>query len=818
MGQEHATLTLLEKVRLTAGNDMWSTCALPQYGLPAVRMADGPMGITGGRVDERDVALLTPCGLSLAASWDRSLVRRVGEVIGDEALRMGVQAVLAPNLNLMRSPLAGRAFELFGEDPYLIAELGSAWAQGVQGRGVASVIKHVVCNDSETNRRGMNAVVDECTLRDVYFWPFEVAARQGAWAMLTGYNRVNGAACAEQGRVLTDWLQGDLAWDGLVMSDWFGTRNGAASLSNGLDLEMPGPARHMGTALLEGAGADTVIEARVDDAVDRLVRLAGRVAKPKKYEATAQAQTHRLTVLEDAAAAGMVLLRNEGALLPLADEKPGILAIIGPNATVPCFQGGTFAKVALSSDVTSPLQALRDRFEGQGKQVMFAQGVAAEHRIPPLTALALLTDQGLPGIDLFFYSGLDEPAVHHEVRHASSLIWFKDMPGVGNLLTLDCEATIKAQTHFAAERSGEYRFYVGGTGGVALNVNGQCLATCDGVSLEADIMGKLMQAPHTTVSVGLEAGQKVELEFEMRIARSLAHGLWFGCQVPQELDLLEQAVALAQKADAVVLMVGETADAGLESIDRATTHLSRDQEELVRRVCAANSNTVVVLNVAHPVDIVCMEEAASVLLTWYPGQQFGPALASVLSGDREPGGRLPVTFARHEEDYPVWSLTPAANGDLEYHEGWWVGYRSFVARDIHPAFGFGYGQGYARFDYAPLGINGKCVNDLEVEISLSNISSRAGKEVVQLYLLEPQKEGLPIRLSLKAFESVHLKAGAQQAVRLQLSADAFSRWDAVLNRQVLVCGRYELLIGHSVDDIAIRLQLDVEKGGGVRTP
>lgn len=816
MGQEHATLTLLDKVRLTAGNDMWSTFALPQYGLPAVRMADGPMGVTGGRVDERDVALLTPCGLSLAASWDRSLVRRVGEVIGDEALRMGVQALLAPNLNLMRSPLAGRAFELFGEDPHLIAELGSAWAQGVQGRGVASVIKHVVCNDSETNRRGMNAVVDECTLRDVYFWPFEVAARQGAWAMLTGYNRVNGAACAEQGRVLSDWLKGDLAWDGLVMSDWFGTRDGAASLNNGLDLEMPGPARHMGAALLEGA--DTVNEARVDDAVDRLVRLAGRVARPKPYDATAEAQAQRLAVLEDAAAAGMVLLRNEGAVLPLADDKPGVLAIIGPNAELPCFQGGTFAKVALSSDVTSPLQALRDRFEGQGQQVVFAQGVAAEHRIPPLTEFALLTDQGTSGIDLFFYSDVDKPVVHHEVRHASSLIWFKDMPGIGSLLALDGKATIKARTHFVAERSGEYRFYLGGTGEVALNINGECVANFDGMSLEADIMGKLMQAPHTTTHCWLEAGQQVALEFEMAIARSLAHGLWFGCQAPQEHDLLEQAVALAQRADAVVLMVGETADAGLESVDRATTHLSRNQEELVRRVCAVNSKTVVVLNVAHPVDIVCMEEAASVLLTWYPGQQFGPALASVLSGDREPGGRLPVTFARQEGDYPVWSLTPETNGDLEYHEGWWVGYRSFVARDIHPAFGFGYGQGYARFDYASLGVNGECVNDVEVAISLSNVSSRAGKEVVQLYLLEPHENDQPLRLSLKAFESVYLNARAQQTVRLRLNADAFSRWDAVLNRKVLVCGRYELLIGHSVDDIAVRLQLDVDSGGGIRTP
>ena len=243
------SLSVAEKARLTAGMGMWSTHPIPRSTLGSVTLSDGPMGITGGRVDERDIALLSPCGLALGASWDRQLVSRVGGVIGEEALRTGTQALLAPNLNLLRSPLAGRAFELFGEDPRHIAELGAAWIDGVQRQGVGCIVKHMVCNDSETDRRTMNVVVDEATLREVYFWPFEVAASRGVWGMLTAYNRVNGIYCAEQHQAISQWLKRDLGWDGLVMSDWYGIKDRPASLMAGNDLAMPETRRDKQTLL-----------------------------------------------------------------------------------------------------------------------------------------------------------------------------------------------------------------------------------------------------------------------------------------------------------------------------------------------------------------------------------------------------------------------------------------------------------------------------------------------------------------------------------------------------------------------------------------
>ncbi|MEB3440337.1 glycoside hydrolase family 3 C-terminal domain-containing protein [Pseudomonas sp. A2] len=788
---------------LTAGEDMWSTHALPAIGLKSVRFSDGPMGITGGRVDERDLALLTPCGLALAASWDGALVRRVGQVVGDEALRLGIQGILAPNLNLMRSPLAGRAFELFGEDPLLISHLGGTWAEGVQSRGVASVIKHLVCNDSETDRRNMNVAVDEQTLREVYFRPFEYTATRGAWGMLTAYNSVNGVRCAELGQAI-GWLKQGLGWDGLVMSDWFGTHDGVASLKAGLDLEMPGPARHMGKALAETAS----VGKHVVDAAQRLQRLAERVANPTPYDASTEAETERKQVLEEAAAAGMVLLRNDG-LLPLNPSKAKRVAVIGPNALQPCFQGGTFAKVALDPATEMPLTSIAARFA----DVQYAEGVVAEYRIPPLTL-----SRGAVRVPLNLnvtFRDAEGREVHQETRHASSLIWFKHMPGVGDLLSLKGTANVTARTIMKAERSGTHRFFVGGTGEVSLFIDGLEQASFDGVTLSGDIMGKLMQSPHTTVDIALEAGQQVALEFSMNLGRSLAHGLWFGCRPPVQADLLERAVALAREVDSVVLMVGETADAGLESVDRDTTELSAAQQSLIRAVCEVNPRTVVVLNVAHPVDTSCLNQAAAVIVAWYPGQGFGPALASVLSGDREPGGRLPVTFAAKEQDYPAWSLTPDANGDLRYHEQWWVGYRHFAANALKPAYSFGYGLGYATIEPEVAQLFGEQVDELSVSLSLLNSSTRPGKAVPQLYLQGPTEDGQPDRYSLEAFHAVEVPAAGRAVANLVIEARSFSRWDCQAQDWRLRPGLYRLTLGASSTECWFQLALYIDEKGRV---
>jgi len=373
-------LTLEEQLAMTAGAAMWSTVGYEKAGIPGLSMADGPMGIASGRVDERDIALLTPCPTALGASWDIELNARVGALVGGEAIRMGVDMVLAPNVNLARSPLAGRAFEYFSEEPVLAGVLGAAWTTGLQSTGTASVVKHLVCNDSETDRDRMNAVVDERTLREVYLLPFELCAQAGAGGMLAAYNRVNGDWCAEQHHVLTTIVKGEWNYPGLIMSDWFGTHSTAATLHAGLDLEMPGPARFLGYKANDALAKGELDPDRIRDAAARVTRAALRFRRDKNAPITGKDADH---LLVEAAAAGFVMLRNEGGLLPLVPGRDRHIAIIGPNAAAPCYQGGTFAKIAVSPDAARPLEAIMARFAGHAR-VDYEPGVDPQPRLPSM--------------------------------------------------------------------------------------------------------------------------------------------------------------------------------------------------------------------------------------------------------------------------------------------------------------------------------------------------------------------------------------------------------------------------------------------------
>ncbi|MFT4053617.1 MAG: glycoside hydrolase family 3 N-terminal domain-containing protein, partial [Novosphingobium sp.] len=417
-------LTLDQRLAMTAGAAMWRTVGYEDAGIPSLTLSDGPMGIASGRVDERDVALLSPCATTLGASWDADLCRRVGTLTGGEAIRTGVDVVLAPNVNLARSPLAGRAFEYYSEEPLLVGVLGAAWASGVQSTGTAAVAKHLVCNDSETARDRMNVRVDERTLREVYLLPFELCADADVGGMLAAYNRVNGDWCAEQNHVIATIVKGEWGYRGAVMSDWFGTHSAAGSLNAGLDLEMPGPARFMGTKAAEALTAGEVSAQRVVDASDRLITFARRFKGGKTAPITGSDADE---LLVEAAAAGFVLLRNEGGILPLTPGRDAHIAIIGPNAAAPCYQGGTFAKIAVSPDAARPLEAILGRYRDHAR-VDYEPGVDPQPRLPsmPVRPARDLGDGCESGMTVDYFDGQSEDAalVASETRATNSLVWF----------------------------------------------------------------------------------------------------------------------------------------------------------------------------------------------------------------------------------------------------------------------------------------------------------------------------------------------------------------------------------------------------------
>lgn len=810
-------LSLNDKARITAGRDIAATEVIPTIALRPIKMVDGPMGVTSGRIDERDVSLLTPCGTALAATWDRDLVQHIGALIGGEARRRGVQAILGPNLNLPRSPLAGRAFETFSEDPLLTGLLGASWIAGLQSRRVAAVAKHLVGNDSETERRTMNSVIDERALREVYLLPFELAVQAGVWGIMTAYNRVNGVHCVENRMLMSEVLKSEWHWDGLVISDWFGTNDTVRDALAGLDLEMPGPARYFGEALGRAIRAGEVGQDRLDDAVERLLRLAARVGRLATEDSDGQiasiADPH--TLLRTAAAAGFVLLKNANNLLPLAhgQRQAALLtgkriAVIGPNAAVPCYQGATFARIALEPDVQPPLSAIRTRFAAT-HEVIYEPGVLPEYRLPPLTAMNIRAahDGASPGLTVDFYAGesCEGEPLAREVRNSSTLIWFGEMPGIGALNRNGC---VHASTILTPDMGGVHTFYVGGTGAVRLLIDGQEVAFKEQKTPAADIMGTLTRGDATTVEHTLASGIPARLDIEMRFDPARAQGIWFGCQPPIPPGLLDRAVDVAAHADIVVLIVGETPDSGVESADRSTTKLPANQVELIERVCAVNSATIIVVNAAHAVDMPWADRVAVVLCTWFAGQEFGPALAEILSGDLEPGGRLPITIAKDEADYPAFDPTPDPDGNVVYAESTLIGYRSFEARGIAPHYCFGHGFGYADFSYEGMRIREIGDGSMKVEVTVRNISKRKGKEVVQLYVEGPFSEPVPASVAeLKGFATLTLDADEVGWASIQLGERAFAHWSQEQHTWQVRPGIYGIRVGRSSQDIRLNAEI-----------
>lgn len=782
-------LTIEEKLAMTAGAAMWSTVGYDKAGIPSLSMADGPMGIASGRVDERDIALLTPCPTALGASWDVELNERVGALVGGEAIRMGVDMVLAPNVNLARSPLAGRAFEYFSEEPVLAGILGAAWTRGLQSTGTASVVKHLVCNDSETDRDRMNAVVDERTLREVYLLPFELCAQAGAGGMLAAYNRVNGQWCAEQHHILTTIVKDEWGFRGLIMSDWFGTHSTAATLSAGLDLEMPGPARFLGFKASEALVRGEIDPSRVDDAAHRVQTAALRF-KREKHATIVGRDADDLLV--EAAAAGFVMLRNQDKLLPLATGRDKHIAIIGPNAAAPCYQGGTFAKIAVSPEAARPLEAIMARFADHAT-VTYEPGVDPQPRLPsmPATPFRDLDDGQTSGMTIDYYDGqhADARLIASETRDTNSLVWFAGVHD--DVAKLDRPARIVARGKFRADEDGEHLFYLGATGPVVMRIDGLDILMQQEAIASSDVMGKLKSGDANSIAVPLAAGREVSIEIAFTYDPARVHGLWYGIRRPDTpAAMLARAVSLAKEADTVILMVGETSDASVESKDRKDTSLPQEQIALIEAITAANSRTTIVANVGHAFDARWADKAAALLIAWYPGEGFGQAIAQVLAGDREPGGRMPVSIAREEGDYPALCLTPDASGNLTYAEGTKLGYRGMD----DPRYTLGEGFGYADIALLSAHVEREHDGDLIVHATIENRSDRFGSDVVQVYRRTPE-------LALCGFARAHLAPHERRDVTFRVARRRLQYWqDGWCDIEAPA-----LFVGRSARDIAFEL-------------
>ncbi len=771
-------LTLDEKAALLAGADMWSTVAVPRVGLPAVKMTDGPNGARGPTLSTTagGRTLCVPCGTALAATWDPALLQRVGAALGHEARAKGVRMLLAPTVNLHRSPLAGRNFECYSEDPLLSAAMAVGYVRGVQSQGVAAVVKHFVANEAETARTLLDSVVDERSLRELYLVPFEAAVRDaGALAVMTGYNRLNGEWCAESAGLLEGILRTEWDFEGLVMTDWFAVGSTVASLRAGLDLQMPGPARFYGPVVADAVRSGTVEESLVDAAAGRLLHVFGRLAAPDETPPAPPEDGPALA--REAATAGMVLLHNHG-LLPLSGV--GSIAVLGPNAHRAQIMGGGSSAV-FPQHRTTPLAALREKLAGTGIDLRHEPGCLIDKRTPALDSAQLTTPTGAPGLALSFYEGTGPgafagPPRAHAVSDTSRLLYM-DPPADG----LPAGGwSLRAVGVVHAAVSGDYTLSLSHVGNARVLIDGE-LVLDGGTSAGGgdDFFG--LAGPELTARVPLEAGARVELTIEFCTGAMPIHAVHVGLAAPMHHDLIGQAVAAAAASDVAVVVVGTTDEWESEGFDRTHLALPGEQDELIRRVCAANPRTVVVLNCGAPVSMPWHGEPAAILLTWFGGQEMATALADVLFGDGEPGGRLPCTLPERLEHTPSFGAFPGEDSRVIYGEGLLVGYRWYDTRRLPVLFPFGHGLSYASFELGALRLSAQTFGPdqtLAVTVPVRNTATRRGTEVVQLYVEPPADiPAFRPRRELKAFAKVTLEPGEASDVVLTLDARAFSRWD-----------------------------------------
>ncbi|GAB3972133.1 glycoside hydrolase family 3 C-terminal domain-containing protein [Actinoallomurus acanthiterrae] len=768
-----AELDLEQKVRLLTGGTFWGTHAEPAVGLRSMLMSDGPSGVRGEHWDERDPSLSLPSASALAATWDVAFAERYGAVLAAQARAKGVHAVLGPTINLHRSPLGGRHFECFSEDPLLSGALAVGFVRGVQRYGVAAVPKHYVANESETDRYTADVRADERTLREIYLAPFEMAVREGgAWAVMSAYNSVNGTTMSEND-LLRDPLSTEWGFAGPVVSDWTAVHSTEASALAGQDLAMPGPNGPWGAALVEAVRAGRVPEAVIDEKVRRILWLAAKVGALGEVTAASMTPPSDDGFAREAAADGMVLVRNQGEL-PWPSAGPGSIAVIGQAAEVARTQGGGSARVVPLA-VVPPLRGLREALPEA--EIRYERGTVITDGPLPLP-LHTLTNPvtGEPGVRARFLDA-DGNELLAEDRGSTDLLWFGGGPPEST--------TLELSTRYRPEATGRTHLGVASVGRSTIFVDGA-------VVLEADLTGGdtimgagLFAPPSTSAPVHLTADRPVLLrvvhDLTSRVGgRTSSVSLSFGVEVRADDEDAEiaRAVEAARTAEVAVVVVGTTAKVESEGVDRTSLVLPGRQDELVRAVAAVNPRTVVVVNSGAPVLMPWRDQVAAILLTWFPGQDFGHALADVLLGVAEPGGRLPTTWPAAEADVPVLSTRPV-DGGLDYAEGVHVGHRGWLRAGREPAYPFGHGLGYTtwRFDDLVVPESVDAGEPLPVTVRVTNTGDRAGKQVVQVYLSRPESEiDRPMRW-LAGFAVVRAEAGETVEADVEVGARALAHWD-----------------------------------------
>jgi beta-glucosidase len=819
-----SSMTMEEKIDLIGGTG-FATRAMPRLGLPAFKMTDGPMGARSPAPSTAYAA-----GIGLAASWDTALAEEIGTQLGRDARSRGARFLLGPGVNIYRAPMNGRNFEYFGEDPFLGQRIAVGYVKGVQGQNVSATIKHFIGNNSEFARMTSDSVIDERAMREIYLPIFEGAVKEAkVGAVMSSYNLTNGQHMSENGYLVQQILKKDWGFDGVYMSDWGATHDGLAAATSGLDLEMP-TGQFMNRATLLPALKDGKIGAAlIDDKVRRLLKLAERFSWMKTptedLSISRYNQAGRQAALQGARE-GMVLLKNDGGLLPLDASKLKNIAVIGPNAFPATATAGGSGHVP-SFNAVSFLTGISDKL-GPRVNVTYAAGLNSIRMMTALTPFMSAPSGGRSGVSV---ESFDNP----ELKGAPVVTRFESEFATGSpgfagdpefLQILDSLPPERMQTvlgalmvnpprqrlyerwtaYYTPTSAGDHTLYVQDSAPYRALVDDKVVIDSASIPVAAvrHVSLQLDAKPH-----------KVVLE-PVGINAMGGRGFW-RVGVFADDAVVDPAVRqLAAQADAVVLAVGFDADTETEGADREF-RLPPGQDRLIQEVAAANPNTIVVLTAGGSVDVSpWVGKVRALISAWYPGQEGGTALAEALLGETNPSGRLPISWDRRLEDSTAASNyyynDPKNPERILYKEGVFVGYRGYQKNNVKPQFPFGYGLSYTSFEYSNFKVSAGTGKTLyNVTFDVKNTGSRKGADVAQIYVA-PGKARVPRPVrELKGFARVELAPGESRAVTVPLDARSFAYFDVAHRRWQADAGRYSVELGRSVQDIRAKADITLAK-------
>ncbi len=779
-------LSLEEKIDLIGGVNSFYIREIKHIGLPALKMADGPFGV-------RNYGPSTTFGgMGLAATWDPDLARRMGAVVGRDARARGVHFMLGPGVNISRSPLCGRNFEYFGEDPFLASRTAVAYINGMQSQGVSATIKHFMGNNQEFLRHDADSIIDERTMREIYLPTFEAAVKEAhVGAIMDSYNLINGQH-ATQNDIINDVIaKKDWRFDGLIMSDWDATYDGVAAANGGLDLEMPSGKFMNRSTLLPAVKEGKVSESTIDDKVRRILRTAIRFGWLDREQTDLSVPMFDVEgdeVALEAARSGMVLLKNDGNFLPLDKARIKTIAVIGPDAYPAPVVGGGSAGVRPFTAV-SYLEGLASYLRG-GATVYYDRGLPSLKELAAATSFSVDAAGKEPGINLEAFNNPNlsgAPAIHRVDQHINA------ERGLGDGVN-ENQVSARWSGYFSPRNPGEHILFLQQAG--------------EGFGYRVYVDDKLLiddwevaRARLSQVRLPLAAGaHKIRFEYSV-------HFHWGGSSVrlgivrPEEV-VSSAAKALASKVDAVVLAVGFDPESESEGADR-TFQLPPAQDELINEVAAANKNTIVVVTSGGAVGMNrWLGHVPALFESWYGGQEQGTALAQLLFGEYSPSGKLPVTFERSWEDNPAHDNYYPKPGEkkVEYKEGVFLGYRYFDKAAVKPQFPFGYGLSYTTFAYKNLSITaapGSGGEKVDVSFDVTNTGHRAGAEVAEVYVGEPHASvPRPVK-ELKGFTRIQLSAGETRRVSVSLDRRAFAYYDIKRHDWTVDPGEFGVFVGSS---------------------